>query len=308
VAPARWDVPRGDRLGSLPLRPEPGRCGVPVHRYDYRPEIVETAGRVLARSAGGTVFFPGRSCDSLRDVLAVLLTGTSHRDRVRLLPFSIRDAHEFTPAELRQWRANTAALGLEPARLARSRVPVTISDLVWQARTFGFFYRALHDWALDEGEPWSVIRRKLWFLGIVQQRKTSPNTWRWAQDERSAWTREMPHAAVRNVPIAPHVWGYLGNSQAKLTASFTHQFWDDREQAAQRDRSERTRHALYETRDLVAFAGSAEGRELFLRQLVRDRAMREPWLRALVGELRGTDAGRRGGRVHASRLAGARPV
>jgi hypothetical protein len=306
VAPARWDVPRGDRLGSLPLRPEPADPRAPQWRgYDYRRQIVETAGRVPARSGGGDLYFPGRSCDSLRDVLAVFLAGTSHAGRVRLLPFSVDHIEDITPAALRQWRVNTAAFGLEPAVLARSRTPVTLCDLVWRARTFGFFYRALRGWAQDTGEPWSVIRRKLRFLGLVDQRETSPHTWRWSQDEYSSWVRELPSGAVHSIPLPYPVWSYLGDHQGKLSASFTHRLWHDPEQAALRDRGEATRRALHEAQRLVDFARSAEGRELFVRRLVADRAMREPWLRALVGALRGTDSGRRTRRVNASRLASA---
>jgi hypothetical protein len=308
VAPARWDVPRGDRLGSLPLRPDPGGCRTPAnpYLYDHRPEILGTAARALARSGGGALYFPGRSCDSLRDVLAAVLAGTSHAEHVRLLPSSVRDAASFTPDDLRQWRVNSAALGLEPGALARTRAPVTLCDLVWQARTFGFHYRALRAWAGDEGEPWNVIRRKLRFLGLVGRRKTSPKTWRWAQSDESAWVRELPHAAVTNISIGLHVWDYLGNRQDKLTESFTHELWNDPEQAAQRGRGEATRRALHEAETLVAYARSAEGHALFVRTLVDDRAaLRAPWLRALVGELRGTDAARRTGRVNASRLASA---
>lgn len=278
-----------------------------AYRYDYRPEIVETAARALARSGGGALYFPGRSCDSLRDVLTAVLAGTSHAGRVHLLPFSIRDAAAFTPNDLRQWRANSAALGLEPAALARTRTPVTLCDLVWQARTFGFHYRALREWAQDEREPWNVIRRKLQFLGLVGRRKTSPNTWRWAQSDESAWVRELPHAAVTNISIGPQVWDYLGNRQHKLTTSFTHALWNDPEQAALRGRDDATRRALHEVERFVAYARSGEGRALFIRTLVDDRsAMRAPWLRALVGELRGTGAAaRRTGRVNATRPASA---
>lgn len=308
MAPARWDVPRGDRLGSLPLRPDPSSCRTPAdpYRYDYRPEILEIAARALARSGGGALYFPGRSCDSLRDVLATVLVGTSHAEHVRLLPFSVRDAAAFTPDDLRQWRVNSAALGLDPAALARTRTSVTLCDLVWQARTFGFHHRALREWAEDEGEPWAVIRRKLRFLGLVSRRETSPKTWRWTQSDESAWVRELPHAAVANISITPHAWDYLGNRQEKLTESFTHARWNDHEQAARRGRDDATRRALHEAETLVAYARSAEGRARFVRTLVEDRtAMRAPWLRALVGELRGTDAARRTGRVNASRLASA---
>jgi len=279
VVPFRWDPARGDRLSSVPL------CRAASHAPYRFPELVACAGKVLARSGGGLIFFVGRSCDSVRDLLAGALRDTSHAAAPRLLPFSrVGGVADLTPGEVRQWRANTAAHGLTPAVLARAGRPVALCDLVDGGATFADLYSLLCAWVEDEREPWSVIRRKLRFVGIVPRGETSPKTWRWHQ--WAAWTQDLPRSGVLNVSLEPWAWSYLGNSQAKLTASFTRSRWADHEGAAAPDRGEATRRALHEAERLTQYACSARGRADLVRHLVHEPAFREPWLRTLVGELR----------------------
>jgi hypothetical protein len=279
VVPFRWDLVRGDRLGGMPL------CEAAVHKPLRFPELVACAAKVLARSGGGPVFFPGRSCDSVRDLLAAALQGTSHEAAPRLLPFSVAGGlADLTPREVRQWRANTAAHGLTPAAITRTERTVALCDLVSAGRTFEALYRLLRNWIEDEREPWSVARRKLRFIGIVRRGQTSPNTWRWHQ--AAAWTRELPASAVVNVSLERAVWSYLGDYQPKLTASFTRPRWAEHDAAP--DRGEATRRALHEAERLTAYACSREGRADLVSHLVREPAFREPWLRTLVGQLRQT--------------------
>lgn len=250
--------------------------------------IVVNAAKVVARSGGGPIYFLGRSCDSIRDVLAALLDGTSHANSARLLPFSVAGVHLATDGDMRQWRVNTAAVGLSPAAIARARLPISLCDLVYQARTFTFFYDMLRAWAQDEHEAWPVIRRKIRFVGIVQAQKTSPKAWRWHQAR--SWTHDLPRAAVVNISMPYWLWSYLGDHQPKLSRSFTRERWSDHEFAADRPRSEPARRALTEAQIFTRFARSDEGRELFVRTLIGEWGFREPWLRALVSELRRTDS------------------
>lgn len=283
VLPARWDVPAGDRLGRMPLPPGPEEA-VPSRRGE---EIIASAAKVLARSGGGPIYFLGRSCDSLRDVLVAFLEGTSHADAPRLVPFSVAGVDRVTDADVRQWRVNMAAAGLSPASIARTRLPMSLCDLVYQARTFTFFHDMLRAWGHEEHESWSVIRRKIRFIGIVSAQKTSPKAWRWHQAR--SWTGDLPGTAVVNISMPYWLWTYLGDHQPKLSRSFTRDRWCDHEFAADRPRSEPTRRALAEAQMLTRFARSEEGRHLFVRTLTGEWSFREPWLRALVSELRGTD-------------------
>ena len=288
VVPFRWDLVHGDQLGAMPL------CEKESHTPYHFPELVECAAKVLARSGGGTVFFPGRSCDSVHDLLAAVLCDTSRADAFRLLPFSRAGGiSDLAPREVKQWRVNCAAHGLTPAAIARAERPVALCDLAYEGRTFADLYRLLRAWVEEEREPWSVVRRKLRFIGIVRQGKTSPKTWRWHQ--AASWTRDLPPSAVVNVSLEPWVWSYLGDHQPKLTASFTRDRWAEPEIAP--DRSEGTRRALHEAERLTDYARSRQGREDLLRHLVREPAFSQSWLRTLVGELRGASppiAGRPG--------------
>lgn len=277
VVPFRWDLVRGDRLGEMPL------SSAETHAPYRFPELVVCAAKVLARCGGGTVFFPGRSCDSVHDLLAAALHGTSHAGAVRLLPFSRAGGIAgLGPREVNQWRVNCAARGLTPAVIARAGRPVALCDLVYEGRTFAEIYRLLRAWVEDEREPWSVVRRKLRFIGIVRQGKSSPNTWRWNQ--AAAWTRDLPPSAIVNVSLEPWAWSYLGDYQPKLTASFTRARWAEPQGGP--DRSEVTRRALHEAERLTGYARSRQGRADLMRHLVREPAFRQPWLRTLVGELR----------------------
>jgi len=296
VIPARWDVPAGEQLGTVPLPPEPGRHGL----LAFQSELTACAAKVVARSGGGPIYFPGRSCDSVRDALKVWLADTGLADAPRLLPFSISGLDRLTPAEVRQWRINVAAHGLTPAALARARHQIALCDLVWAGRTSAFFFGALRAWADDEREPWSVIRRKLRFVGIVKQAKSSPNTWRWNQ--AATWTEQLPHSQVSSVVVPIPVWSYLGDQQTKLTRPFTRHRWFDVEGAEQRERTEPTRRALAEAESWVRYLWSLQAKHAFIKELTEQREVREPWLRALMSELRGTDARRAGLRVNASRL------
>lgn len=284
VIPFRWDLVRGDRLGGMPL------CDSAVHAPYRMPELVACAAKVLARSGGGRIFFPGRSCDSIHDLLAAALRDTSHAAAPRLLPFSRAGGlRDLTPREIRQWRVNSAAHGLTPAAISRAERMVALCDLVHVGGTFGDLYRLLRSWVEDEREPWSVVRRKLRFVGIVARGDASPKTWRWNQ--AAAWTRELPHTAVVNVSLDPRTWSYLGDYQPKLTASFTRARWADHDTAP--NRSDATRRALHEAERLTAYASSRQGRADLTHHLVREPAFREPWLRALVGQLRRTGAAHR---------------
>ena len=268
----------------MPLPLEAGRLGV----LAFAEELIGCAARVLARSGGGPIYFPGRSCDSVRDALKVLLAETRLADVPRLLPFSVDHLHRLTPADERQWRVNVADRGLTPAALARAPRQIALCDLVWAGHTFAFLFNALRSWADDEREPWSVIRRKLRFVGVVEKEKSSPKTWRWAQ--KASWPDSLPHGQVSSITVPIPLWDYLGNRQGKLTRSFTLDRWADAERAGVRDRSEATRHALAEAESVVRYAQSAEAKRLFVSELARTREVREPWLRALISELRGNAA------------------
>jgi hypothetical protein len=275
--PFRWDLVRPDQLGSL-------LDGVEEPRLLFLDELVDCAGRVLAQSADGELYFVGRSVDSLYDLLSGALAGSAWQDRLHSLPLSFYgyDGHGLDPVELRQLRTNLTAAGLAPADLMRGR-PTVFVDLVHMGSTFGNLYAVLREWIDEDKAQWDVIRRQLRFVGITSREKTSPNTWRWHQ--HAEWTAELPAAAVRNVSLDPSVWSYFGDHQHKTATSFRRTRWSDPEVTEPRH-DPKGRLALAEAVRLIERARTPEIRRRIADRLSREPTAGERWTRALQQSLR----------------------
>lgn len=251
TGPFRWDLVSPDQLGGL-------LDGVAEPDLWFLPELVECAGRVLARSANGDLYFVGRSPDSIFDLLSGALSATTWRDRCHRLPLSLwTDPDALTPAEVTQFRTNMSQLGIDPHRLARRRRPVTFVDLVYGGRTYENLFLLLRRWiAEDNPAAWPVVRTKPRFIGITRRTKTSPNTWRWYQEP---WAAQLPRSAVIGVSLHRGVWSYLGDQQAKTTRSFPVTRWLDQDTYVP-GRDTQALAALAEAVAVVAYGRSAQGR------------------------------------------------
>jgi hypothetical protein len=273
--PFRWDLARGDQLGSL-------LEGIEAPNLWYADDLLDCAAKVLARSDDGQLRFVGRSVDSLYDLLSGCLATTSWRERLHLLPLATQRHHgRLSEREVRQLRANLAADGLAPHDLARLRRPVVFVDLVDAGTTFGHLYAFLRRWIADERAQWDVIRLKLRFVGITVRTYTSPNAYRWQQ--WAAWTRELPARAITNVSLDLDVWAHLGNDQPKTTASFRPDRWLD-ESVARPRHDQTARAGLAEAVALLRHGETVRGQ--FVTALARQPQFSEPWLRGLALELR----------------------
>ncbi|MEU4691865.1 hypothetical protein [Actinoplanes sp. NPDC023714] len=298
--PYRWDLVTPDQLGSL-------LGGTVAPDLWFLGELVECAGKVLARSGNGDLVFVGRSLDSMFDLLGGALDGTGGTRKLVRLPFSFQRAaigagrrwrrRPLTAGEVAHARHVLGTLGITPRSLARRDRPVTFVDVVNDGGTFGDLFGLLHDWIAEEREPWPVIRRKVRFAGVTVRRHTSPNTWRWQQ--HASWTGRLPARAVVNVSMPFPVWSYFGDHQTKLTRSYRPDQWVaeppvDGVVAALLEatgngpgprRDERTRQALAEAAALVAYGRTREGRQSLARAIAGEPALSEPWLRTLVTDL-----------------------
>lgn len=274
--PYRWDLVTPDQLGSM-LRGN-GRPNL-----WFLNELVACAGKVVARSGHGDLVFVGRSLDSLFDFLGGAFAEIDRDAGPRRAPFSFaRDlARRLTPAEHAQARRVLAEVGVDPHSLARRTRPVTFVDVVHGGSTFTELYTLLRAWIDEDRGAWPVIRRKLRFVGVTCRTKTSPNAFRWQQ--HAAWTSQLPRPAVVNVSLYPHVWFYLAGGQPKLTRSYRPESWLTDGEGPRHD--DETRGALAEATALVRYGRSAEGRHALARAMAGEPTLREPWLRALIGEL-----------------------
>ncbi|MFD9957671.1 hypothetical protein [Amycolatopsis sp. NPDC058986] len=279
--PFRWDLVRPDQLGTL-------LDGVPTPDLPFLDQLTQCAAKVLARSGGGEIHFVGRSLDSVFDLLSGALDGTSWLGRIHQLPLSTAFAHwgRLGDHEVRQLRTNLDDAGISPAAMAGRTQPTVLADLVSSGSTFALLYRWLREWIDDERVAWNVIRRKLRFLGVTCEYKTSPNTRRW-QQVHADWTVELPASAIQNVSLEPGPWSYLADRQHKLSPTFSRWYWADENVRAPRH-DERTRKALAEAIALVEAGRRRDTRESLVRHLTAEPAIRERWLRSLVTELRST--------------------
>jgi hypothetical protein len=277
IRPFRWDLVRPDHLGTL-------LDGLPEPDLWFLDDLIDCAAKVIARSEDGELYFVGRSADSVFDLLGGALPDP---DRLHLLPLSTGwiDHPLLGPlraAEVAQLRANLAAHGLAPERLARGSRPLTFVDAVSSGGTFGHLVGILRDWAADERADWPAIRRRIRIVGLTWRTSTSPKTHRWQQ--HAEWVRDLPTGAIRNVSVDAAVLGYLADHQHKLAPSFRRDRWHDgdiREPA----HDDRTRRALAEAVAIVEAGRTRAVRERLARTMSREPAIAEPWLRDLVRRL-----------------------
>jgi hypothetical protein len=282
--PFRWDLITPDQLGTL-------ADGVERPELWFIDDLIACAGKVLARSGNGDLIFVGRSLDSMFDLLGGALAGTSWSGRLYRLPLSFavagrRAGDQWRPgrishAQREQARHMLADLGLSPYTLARRDRPATFVDVVHGGSTFTKLYGLLRPWIDSERESWTVIRRKLRFVGVTSRTKTSPNTFRWQQ--AAEWTRELPARAVLNVSLDRFVWSYLGDSQVKLTRTFRPEQW-----LADADGPHRGGHtskALAEALAIVEHGRTRTARSQLAQAMTNEPAIAEPWLRHLIGQL-----------------------
>jgi hypothetical protein len=283
--PFRWDLITPDQLGTL-------IDGV-VERPSlwFIDDLTACAGKVLARSGGGDLYFIGRSLDSMFDLLGGALQHTAWRTRLHRLPVSFavsgrRIGNQWRPGRIthpqrEQFRWILHDLGLSPHALARGDRPATFVDVVHGGSTFTELYELLRAWIEQEREPWRVIRRKLRFVGVTSRKKTSPNSFRWQQ--HAEWTRQLPARSVRNVSLDRFVWSYLGDNQIKLNRSFRPRDWLADIDGP--DHGERVRLALAEALAIVEHGRSQQARRALVRAIMDGSARAEPWLRALIVQL-----------------------
>jgi hypothetical protein len=283
--PFRWDLITPDQLGTLI-----GGIAEPPNLW-FLDELTACAGKVLARSGGGDLYFVGRSLDSMFDLLGGALQDTPWRTRLHRLPVSLAvpgrlRAGRWRPGRLTQpqrdqFRRILDDLGLSPYALARRERPATFVDVVHVGRTFTTLYELLRAWIEQQREPWSAVRRKLCFVGVTAREKTSPKTFRWQQ--HAGWTRQLPARSVRNVSLDGFVWSYLGDSQPKLNRSFGPADWLADVDGPQH--GEPARYALSEALAIVDYGRSQQARRALVRAMMADPARAEPWLRSLTVHL-----------------------
>jgi len=275
IRPFRWDIKRREQLGSLA-----GTVSPPTPPR-FEDDLIAACARVLALAGDSDLVFVGRSPDALFHFLSGALLRTTFAERLRLLSLALR----------REWVSAEAAgviepyfdeLELTPSALLR-RSPPALVDVVDTGGTYRDIIALVHGWSHRDGIDWRPVAARIRLIGLTWRTKTSPKTERWQQ--RADWTHLLPRGAIKNVSCAPDFVSYLAAEQPKTTESFTPDAWWD-EDVTRPLRSPEALAGLALAVHLFDLGCGKEGRLKFARELAGRPAMKEPWFRSLVLQLK----------------------
>lgn len=277
MRPFRWDIRRREQLGRL--------IGDHHEPPAYTPEVRRCCARIVATAGDAELVFVGRSPENFFDYLSGVMEGSSWAERVRLVNVSLRfkDISALTRAQVEGFRDNARAGGLAPDLIVQRSRPTALVDIVASGETLGDLVDLLIRWAEDDWVDVKALRHRLRFVGLTRREPTSPNTWRWWQ--HSSWVAAFPTSAVKNVSLPPGLFGYVANDQPKVARTHPPSCWAD--DLLSRPTHTREQLAALEVARALYEAGLTPlERADFSRFLGRQPAMREPWCRTLVNELR----------------------
>jgi hypothetical protein len=280
--PFRWNVQRRNELGSLLDGPK-------AETYPgFLDDLLPCCAKVIGYSDDSDLYFVGRSPESLFDHLSGLLLDSSWAVRLRLMQFSMREWSEDTirahhPGAIEAIRAYFHSLGLSPNALLTRERPVAFVDLVASGGTLGNLVKLLHRWCKETGVEWEAARRKLRLVCLVGKEQPSPRAFRWWQ--YAEWLPVLERQNIKNVALGETFWMYLGGGQPKVTESHSPEYWARDDLVSPNWAREHLR-ALRLAVQLFDLGCARERRLAFARAMGEERAMRQPWFRALVQELR----------------------
>lgn len=280
ILPFRWNLRKREQLGRL-LRhiPEEAFSG-------YEELLSNCAAKVLAFSGGRKLVFVGRSPENIYDYIVGITEGTSRENRVCMLSISNRyetvsEIKERNPQGVRVLKELFTELGLSPEQILQDPAGVCFTDLVAYGGTFKNIFLFLKDWARDEKQNFTMLKKKISFTGITIKEEPGPNTFRWQKSAQ--WVLNNPDLEIRNIAIPWILWNYLGNHQTKVSRSNSPERWGSK--LMQRPpRYKVTLSALVQAYNIYQ-RGKTEKTE-FVTKLSRTEEFREKWLRSFASELK----------------------
>ena len=283
LKPFRWDITKLEQLGGLVV-------GEETLAYDcFETDLRTATAKVVARAGDNDLVFLGRSPENLFDYLSGIFHNIKNPPSLTLLQFSNRNwsaeelAREY-PAELDALFNYFTSERLDPASIASFGKGVRFIDVVASGGTFGSLVSALRFWSNIQFADWNAIERRIGFVGLVEQRKHSPNTWRWWQHQE--WVRQLRKPNIGSVSIPWEFWRWIANNDEKVTQSHHKYRWasvDVREPV----RYGRHLKALRLAVRLFELGQDKDERKRFISQLAAQPEMKEAWLRSLILRLKG---------------------
>ena len=260
--PFRWNIANKSELGQL-LKPD----------YVIDPDLLEDlrlcVAKILKYTQGDNLIFVGRSLDSAYDYLSGYCLNSKTTDYLRHLNISlygqsIEKIGNKDPKSLEKLKRHFKLLKLDPNSIKKAKQKLFFVDVVCEGGTYTEIFNFLVSWSKEINEDVPAVISKLGFIGITSRRKNSPNTWRWHQDEE--WTQKLSKGRLKNVSVDRFYWGYLGNTQSKLTRSNRPNNWLHKPIEKQ-DHTEETIKAINEAYYLYQVAQTNEEKKL-LKSLI----------------------------------------
>lgn len=282
--PFRWNVARREQLGDLSAVP-------PAAAYDgFLDDLRLAAAKVLARAGARELVFVGRSLESMFDYLSGALESVDGAPTLTLLQFSCPrgSADELArqhPAELAALHSYFAAERLDPASLAVTTGRVAFVDVVSSGATFATLTDLMRHWSRAAGVDLAAAFHHVAFLGVTEQKKTSPNTWRWWQ--RPPWSDLPMKPAAASVSVPYRFWSHVADRESKVTPSHRLQHWAEPLPASAMRLTEH-HSALRRAVELYDLARTRPERLRLARYLSRMPEMRDEPVRALALGLKST--------------------
>lgn len=279
IQPFRWDVRKREQLGGL-------LEGQPAEAYpEFWDDLRVCCARVLSACQDGRLVCVGRSPESLFDYLSGALNQSSWATRLSLLNISLYHRHS---GKIRDTRFNLfckhlSALELDPQQIASKPHKTVLVDVVQTGTTYNNLSDLWLAWAKQQGVDLATFTRKMHFIGLVWQGKTSPKTWRWQQ--HAPWLKTYGIRAAQNVAIPGQMWSYIGDHQSKVSRWNPPDAWGE---AFMQEPPREDWHleALRLAYNIYQKAQQPTERSLFLAELTKQPGMKEAWFRSLVQELK----------------------
>jgi hypothetical protein len=206
----RWNIGKREQLGGL-LQP----LELP-HRV-WQETFLGSVAKVVMASQNHDLVFVGRSLENMFDFLSGVFLETSWASRCSLLPVSLRNdpKKQNTPEFQKKLRSILEDAGVSTRKILNRTTGIAFVDVVASGDTFGFLTKTLLEWATEESFGQRAVLQKLRFVGVLWQKHTSPNTWRWQQ--HSAWVKQHRMRAIQNVSLEYPVWYEFANIDHKVT-------------------------------------------------------------------------------------------
>jgi len=276
--PFRWNISKKEQLGSL----IEGSYDKPYP--DFMEHLRKCCAGILSFSDNSDLIFIGRSPESIFDYMSGILADTTRAEVPLLLNISIRNINSAISSEaLSSLKKQLSSCRLSPEDIIGRTRSVTFVDLVYSGKTFKNFMEFLFNWSQESKCDKKGLMKKIRIIGITEQTKTSPKTWRWHQHIQ--WVGEFRPKEIKNVSIPWVMWDYLGNNQKKVSLQNYPERWGSEDMASP-PRNEENINALRLAYGLYEKGTSKEERHIFLSHLAGEKGMKFPWFRSLVNELR----------------------